>query len=668
LQHRTLNLGILAHVDAGKTTLTERLLYAAGVIDKVGSVDAGTTQTDTLALERQRGITIKSAVVSFAIDDVTVNLIDTPGHPDFIAEVERVLSVLDGAVLVISAVEGVQPQTRLLMRALQRLHVPTLLFVNKIDRTGASDERVLQEISGRLTPAVVPLGYAGALGTRAADFTPSEEGDPAFRTRLTEALAERDDELLAAYLDGVEVPYQRLRERLAAQTGRALVHPVCFGSALTGAGVESLTSAIAELLPASAGDREAAVSGTVFKIERAPSGERIAFVRMFSGTIRTRDRVHFGRGAEGKVTGIRVFESGSAEQRAEVSAGEIGKLWGLGEIQIGDAIGAPRREAAHQFPLPAFETVVVSRNPAEKERLRVALSQLAEQDPLIDVRQDDTRQEISISLYGEVQREVVEATLAADFGLDVAFRELTVICVERPVATAEAVEILHAEANPFAATIGLRVEPAPIDSGVEFRLEVSTESVPLYAYKTRDRFADSMGQYVRRTLQEGLLGWQVTDCVVTMTDCTYQSADGPPSTRGPMSTPADFRKLTPIVLMQALERAGTAVCEPVLRVHLEVPVATIGAVLAALARVGAAAHAPTLRGDLATIETTLPAVRAQDLRRRLPALTGGEGVLESDFGGYQPVSGEPPTRRRTTANPLNREEYLRSFARLATRR
>src|ERR1700757_5196604 len=143
---RTLNLGILAHVDAGKTSLTERLLHAAGVIDEIGRVDDGSTQTDSLALERQRGITIKSAVVSFPIDDVTVNLIDTPGHPDFIAEVERVLSVLDGCVLVISAVEGVQPQTRILMRALQRLEVPTLLFVNKIDRMGADPERVLDAI------------------------------------------------------------------------------------------------------------------------------------------------------------------------------------------------------------------------------------------------------------------------------------------------------------------------------------------------------------------------------------------------------------------------------------------------------------------------------------------------------------------------------------------
>ena len=166
---RTLNLGILAHVDAGKTSLTERLLYAAGVIDEIGSVDDGSTQTDSLALERQRGITIKSAVVSFVVDDVTVNLIDTPGHPDFIAEVERVLSVLDGAVLVISAVEGVQAQTRVLMRTLQRLRIPTLIFVNKIDRARrATSSACCESIAEKLTPAIIPMGSARGLGTRGA--------------------------------------------------------------------------------------------------------------------------------------------------------------------------------------------------------------------------------------------------------------------------------------------------------------------------------------------------------------------------------------------------------------------------------------------------------------------------------------------------------------------
>src|SRR5215472_5818071 len=215
MRRTTLNLGILAHVDAGKTTLTERLLYAANVITELGSVDAGTTVTDSLALERQRGITIKSAVASFPVGahcEVTVNLIDTPGHPDFIAEVDRVLSVLDGAVLVISAVEGVQPQTQILMRSLQRLHIPALLFVNKIDRPGARPDEVLREIGRRLKLTTVAMGRAEAAGTPRACLTES-------RASLLEVLAEHNDRLLAAYVqDEAAISGARLRAELAAQT------------------------------------------------------------------------------------------------------------------------------------------------------------------------------------------------------------------------------------------------------------------------------------------------------------------------------------------------------------------------------------------------------------------------------------------------------------------
>src|SRR5215203_1136625 len=229
----TLNLGIVAHVDAGKTTLTERLLFAAGVIDEIGRVDDGSTQTDTLTLERQRGITIKSAVVSFVIDDVTVNLIDTPGHPDFIAEVERVLNVLDGAVLVVSAVEGVQAQTRLLMRALQRLGIPTVLYVNKVDRPGADAARVLGEISKKLTPAVIGMGAVRDEGTRRATYVPHDEEDARFASQLAELLAEHDDALLASYVDDeTSVPREALRAAVAEQTKQGLVHPVFIGSAL----------------------------------------------------------------------------------------------------------------------------------------------------------------------------------------------------------------------------------------------------------------------------------------------------------------------------------------------------------------------------------------------------------------------------------------------------
>src|SRR5215469_15326340 len=211
-----LNLGILAHVDAGKTTLTERLLYAAGVIDQPGSVDAGTTVTDSLALERQRGITIKSAVASFPIfgahGEVTVNLIDTPGHPDFIAEVDRVLSVLDGAVLVVSAVEGVQPQTQILMRSLQRLHIPALLFVNKIDRRGARPEEVVREIGRRLKLTTVPMGRADGVGTPQVSVTESAADDAVFKASLLDVLADHSDRVLADYVeDEAAISGARLR-------------------------------------------------------------------------------------------------------------------------------------------------------------------------------------------------------------------------------------------------------------------------------------------------------------------------------------------------------------------------------------------------------------------------------------------------------------------------
>jgi ribosomal protection tetracycline resistance protein len=633
LLERTLNLGILAHVDAGKTTLTERLLYAAGVIDELGRVDDGTTQTDTLPLEQRRGITIKSAVVSFAIDDVTVNLIDTPGHPDFIAEVERVLSVLDGAVLVISAVEGVQSQTPLLMRALQRLRVPTLIFVNKLDRVGADPDRVLEEISARLTPAIVPMGI--------------DDG-----AKLAEVLADRDESLLAAYVEGDGLPHRRLREELAAQTGRALVHPVFVGSARTGECVDQLMAGVAELLPASAGDAEGPASGSVFKIERGPAGEKIAYVRMFSGTVRARERLN-----DEKVTAISVFAAGHAEQRASVSAGEIAKLWGLGSIQIGDRIGEappPRRE----FAPPTLESVVVPTDPGDGARLRVALGQLAEQDPLIEVRQDDERHELSVSLYGEVQKEVIQATLADDYGIDVEFRETTPIYIERLRGVGEGIAILNTETNPYRATIGLRVAPAAEGAGLEFQVQVDHRRVPLYAFKKLESFGSAMEGYVREQLQEGLYGWRVPDCVVTMTESNYSSPDGPQSMRGPLSTPADFRKLTPIVVMKALESAKTVVCEPTVRVALEIPTHAVGAVIPALARLGATFETPAPEGETSTITAVLPATRADELQRELPALTRGEGVLDSSFAGYQPVSGDPPTRRRTRPNPLSLGEYV----------
>jgi ribosomal protection tetracycline resistance protein len=652
---RTLNLGILAHVDAGKTTLTERLLYAAGVIDEIGSVDAGTTQTDSLELERKRGITIKAAVVSFAIGDVTVNLIDTPGHPDFIAEVERSLDLLDGAVLVISAVEGVQAQTRVLMRTLRRLQIPTLVFVNKIDRVGADDGRVRRAVTEKLTPTAVAMGRGDDLGTRNARFVAYGWDDPGFRSRLAGVLVEHDEALLAALVDDEKaVTDRRLRRALSAQSRTGVVHPVFCGSAATGAGLGALRDGIVDLLPVRRGGEEAPLSASVFKVSRGPAGERIAYVRLYAGTLRTRDRISVGTGAERKVTAISVFDRGRDSACTEVSAGRVAKVWGLEGVRIGDSIGESHGATGHHFPPPTLEAVVVPRHQRDKGALRVALDQLAEQDPLIDVRQDDGRQEFYVSLYGEVLKEVVQDTLAAEYGLEVEFKETTPICVERPLGRGAAAEIMGTPSNPVLATVGLRVDPQPVGAGVSFGLEVEYGSLPLSFHK-------AVEDTVFESLHQGIEGWDVTDCRVTMTHSGYaprQSHAHQRFDRSMSSTGADFRNLTPLVLMDALRRAGTVVCEPVDRFRLEVPADLTATVLPLLARLRAVPGPPEGVGSTAVLEGDIPAATVRELQLRLAGLTRGEGVLECGFSRYEPVRGIPPRRSRTDNNPLNRKEYL----------
>ena len=348
---------------------------------------------------------------------------------------------------------------------------------------------------------------------------------------------------------------------------------------------------------------------------------------------------------------------------------------GLVDARIGDAVGEPRAGSLeHHFPPPPLESVVVPDTPEDRARLGVALGQLAEQDPLIAVRQDDAQGEMSVCVYGEVQKEVIQATLADDFGIDVSFRETTTIYIERPAGAGSALEVLQDEWNPFLATVGLRVEPTPPGSGVSFRFDLDPRRLPLYLYGSADRFAETMTRLVRHSLREGLKGWEVTDCAVSLTDCGYYIGDGPgkrpgggPHLHGPGTTVADFRRLTPMVLMAALDEAGTVVCEPMARVRLEVPVASLAAVISALARLGARIATPEQERALSVVETSLPSARVHELQRQLPGLTGGEGVLEFEPGGYETVSGETPSRRRTTPNPLNREEYLMHIARRTTR-
>jgi ribosomal protection tetracycline resistance protein len=653
-----INIGILAHVDAGKTTLTERVLFETGVIRTVGSVDKGTTQTDTLELERARGITIQSAVVSFQLHDLTVNLIDTPGHTDFVAEVERSLRVLDGVILVISAVEGVQSQTRRLARAIQAATLPMLIFVNKIDRLGARGDALLDDIRGKLRLRVVPITAAAGMGDRAATVFARDRERPLWRDQVIDLLAESSERVIEAFdRASGDLSDDFIMAELRAQIAAGAIVPVYFGSAITGVGVPDVLAGVEEWLPAATETKDTPAAGTVFKISRRASGEKLAYVRLFAGCLAVRQRVALQRRdvfgeierIEERITAIDRIASGAAAPADAVRAGEIAILHGLRAARIGDRIGtdeAELREIDRVFPAPALESIVRPVDPGQITRLRTALEHLAEQDPLISLRQRNDAGEISVRLYGEVQKEVLMETLLRDYGVAVWFGPSRTICIERPVGTGEAAEIIFTPGNPFYATVGLRIEPAAPRSGIRYMRELG--ALPHAFYR-------AIEETIYETFTQGLLGWEVTDCAVTLTHAGFSSV---------VSTAGDFRKLTPLVLMQALSAAGTEVCEPIEAFEVEMPEDTFGAVSGALVNARATLRNAFIDGTSYRIICDIPTTELRGIEQQLPALTRGDGSWVSSFAGHVPVTGDPPVRTRIGPNPLNRAHYLSDVARL----
>ncbi|XVU27710.1 GTP-binding protein [Actinoplanes sp. CA-054009] len=703
-----LNLGIVAHVDAGKTSLTERLLFEAGAVDRPGSVDAGTTRTDSMELERRRGITIRAAVTSIRLGDLTVNLLDTPGHPDFIAEVERSLAVLDAAVLVVSSVEGVQPQTVAIWRALRRIGVPTMFFVNKVDRSGADVDRAVAQLRERLAARPLQLTTAGG-GPLPLDAEP-----------VVEAVAEVDDHLAARWLTGERIGPRHVRRaiRQAVRDGR--LSPVACGSAITGAGVPQLRRLLADLFPRGAdlfprgadlfprdadlvprnadplphdadplphdadplphdadllrhgpagdghdapGDSRGAgsdgpLAGTVFAVDRDERGRR-AWLRLWSGRLRVRDRVQLAEGRPQRVTEIAVSEPGGVRVRPSVSAGQIAAVRGL-PARIGQHVGDPPRRRLYRFPPATRQAMVEPVDPAQRLALFAGLAELADEDPLVDLRLDDHEAQAVIRLHGEVQKEVIAALLEDRYGVRARFSGTLTACVERVAGAGAAEDRIGERGNPYLAGIGLRIEAAPPGHGVEVRPGVEPG-------RLTPAFIAAIEEGVRAALRQGPHGWPVTDCVVTMTSSQYwprQSRPHQKFDKSISSVAADFRNLAPVVVAAALRESGTRVCQPVERFDLNLPPRTFDAVAALLGRLGAVIDDTATTGGYLEVGGTLPSSRVPEVVAALPDLTGGEAVLTTRFDHYAPVTGDhPPVLRRRGPDPSDREEWFRAVPR-----
>jgi ribosomal protection tetracycline resistance protein len=619
----SLNLAIVAHVDAGKTSLTERLLFEAGAIDALGSVDDGTTRTDSMDLERRRGITIRAAVTSFELAELAVNLIDTPGHPDFIAEVERSLTVLDAAVLVVSAVEGVQPQTVVLWRALRRLGVPCAVFINKIDRAGADPIRVTHELTTRLDHAFVALSQATQVGTHDAQVVGIDlQADPVVRREVE----------------------------------RGTVTPLVHGSAITGAGVSEVQRVVSRVLPRPRSET-GPLAATVFAVDRDERGRR-AWLRMWRGELHVRDRIAVGTARPERVTELGISRAGGVRTEAVARPGEIVLVRGPSAWRVGDTIGVVPPRAIRPFAPPTLQTVVEPVDPAQRGALFAALTELADEDPLIDLRLDED--DCALSLHGEVQKEVIGALLDQRFGVAARFRGTRTVCIERVVGTGSALDEISVADNPYLATIGLRIDAAPVGHGIEFSPGIERGHLP-------PAFIAATEEGVRGALLQGRFGWAVTDCVVTMTASHYaprQSHAHQKFNKAMSSVGADFRHLAPVVVTAALDQARTRVCEPVDRYELEFPERLVNALSALLGRLGATTSESATGNGWTRYRGHVRSARVAELASRLPDLTGGEAILQTEFDHYAPVTDSaPPARPRTGADPRNRQEWFRAMPR-----
>lgn len=641
---KTINIGIVAHVDAGKTTTTENLLYCSGAIKEIGKVDLGNTQTDSMELERKRGITIKSSAISFMWKDIKINIIDTPGHVDFISEVERSLSVLDGAILVISAVEGIQSQTRILFNTLKVLKIPTIIFVNKLDRVGADYKKIISDIKSAMTDKIVSLQRVDNEGSRNVSLRDLFK-ENIIDDDIINVLSDLDESFLESYVNGVELDKEDIREKLSFYSRQGSLYPVLYGAASIGLGIKNLLDGICSYLPFSHGDSRDELSGVVFKIERINTSEKKVYVRLFQGEISVRDTINLpSEQTVEKVKKITSLENGKFVEVPTIRAGDIGILYGIKSLQIGDVIGIKNHKIKKiSIAKPTLKTTISAVNEEEDRNLFKILTLLAEEDPLLEIGTDNNQKEIYINLFGEVQMEILSAVLEDSHGIKVKFSDIQTIYKETPKGVGTSIIHMGDDLNPFWATVGLKIEPLQRGEGLRYVSDVSTGSIP-------KSFQNAIEEAVIKTSKQGLFGWEVTDIKVTLIHGAFNSV---------MSTPADFRNVTPMVFMEALYEAKTDLLEPLQEFELRIPRGVLSKAIWDLEVSRAAFESPIVIDEEVYIKGLIPVENSKEYKLKIASYTGGKGMFVTKFYGYQNTEFKShKVRKKTTYDPLNKKEYL----------
>lgn len=633
---KIINIGILAHVDAGKTTLTESLLYTSGAITELGSVDKGTTRTDTMALERQRGITIQAAVTSFDWKNYKINIVDTPGHMDFLAEVYRSLSVLDGAILVISAKDGVQAQTRVLFHALRKMKIPTIIFVNKIDQGGINLQSVYQNIREKLSDEIIVM--------QDVLFTPEVSLTDIADIEKWESVVGENDELLEKYIAGEPLEIQDLQREKCRRIQNSSLFPVYHGSAKNNIGTEKLIEVITETFTSGADNNQSELCGSVFKIEYTDQKKRLVYLRLYSGTLRLRDTILLAQKQKLKITEMRIPSNGEIVQADIACCGEIAIL-SNDTLKLNDILGNTEllpRKAWEENPTPLFRTTVEPQKPEQRELLLNALTEIADTDPLLHYYVDTITHEIILSFLGKVQLEVICSLLIERYHVNINVKEPTVIYLERPSKAANHTIHIEVPPNPFWASIGLSVTPLPMGSGVQYESKVSIGYL-------NQSFQNAVAEGVRHGLEQGLYGWEVTDCKICFEYGLYYS---------PVSTPADFRFLAPVVLEQALKKCGTQLLEPYLSFTLYAPQEYLSRAYNDAPKYCAEIESTQLKNDEVIFKGKIPARYIGEYRNDLNFYTNGRSVCLTELKGYQESLGEPVFQTRRPNSRLDKVRHM----------
>ncbi len=623
------NIGVFAHVDAGKTTLTEQLLMHAGAIRRLGSVDSGTAHTDSLPVEQRRGISVKASCVRLNWKGTDINLIDTPGHVDFAAEVERSLWALDAAVIVVCAVEGVQPHTEALFHALREQQISTLFFLNKMDREGADANRALEQIHRLLTPKAM------------------------FIEDAEETVCAEDETLLEAYLAGDGVDGLEICRRLGQMTCAGEAFPVFRGSALRDEGVLPLLNALVELLPPPETPDENRLCGVVFAAAADKMLGRGVWVRLYAGELANRAPVILPAGVDPltgeekqvqrKITQIRDVDGNDA---GLLTAGEIGVVYGLGDVKVGQTLGdtalLPRRVEPGRLRTPLITVQAIPEKPEQMMALRAACDALAMEDPLLQVRYTRAINELQLHVMGTIQLEILSELLKTQYGLTVTFGKPAVIYRET-ISKKSFGFCAYTMPKPCWAILRFEIEPAPRGNGVTFASTVPVRDIMA-------RYQHQVEQALPLALHQGRLGWQVTDVRITLVEGNHHLVH---------THPLDFIVATPWAIQDGLQRGGSTLLEPILEVRFLLPPDCVGRVMSDVAVMrGEITHTETDR-DRVMLTALLPVATSIDYAAALAGATSGRGSMSVRLHSYRDCPLElGATAPRRNVDPLDTAKYI----------